>query len=125
MKSGNLNLLEPSGPHRACYGTALPLHNEELNDLYLSSNIVRVIRSKRMRWVGQVACMGERRGAYRVLVGKPEGKGLIGRPRHRQEDNIKMDLKEVGCGGMDWIELAHNRDRWQALVNVVLNLRVP
>ena len=84
-----------------------------------------MIKLRIIRWAGHVAFMGERRGAYRVLVGKPEGKGPIGRPRHRQEGNIKMDLKEVGCGAMDWIELAHNRDRWRALVNVVMNLRVP
>jgi len=69
--------------------------------------------------------MGERRGVYRVLVGKPEGKGRLGRPRHRWDDNIKMDLQEVGCGGVDWIEMAHDRDRWRALVNAVMNLRVP
>jgi len=69
--------------------------------------------------------MGERRGVYRVLVGKPEGKRPLGRPRRRWEDNIKVDLEEVGCGGMDWIELAQDRDRWRALVNVVMNLRVP
>jgi len=69
--------------------------------------------------------MRERRGLYKVLVGKPEGKNLLGRPKHRWEDNIKMDLQEVGCGGMDWIELAQERDRWQALVTAGMNLRVP
>jgi len=95
------------------------------NDLYPSLNIVRVIKSRRMRWVGHVARMGERRGVYRVLVGKPEGKRPLGRPRHRWEDNIKIDLQEVGCGGMDWIKLAQDRDRWRALVNAVMNLRIP
>jgi len=87
------------------------LHNEELNDLYSSPNIVRAIKSIRMRWAGHVACMGERRGVYRVLVGKHEGNCALGRPRHRWEDNIKMDLQEVGCESMDWIELARKRDR--------------
>ena len=81
------------------------LHNEELNDLYSSPNIVRVIKS-RMGWAEHVARMGERRGVYRVLVGKPEGKRPLGRPRRRWEDNIKMILPEVGCGGIDWIDLA-------------------
>ena len=101
------------------------LHNEELNDLYCSLNIVRVIKLRRMRWAGHVTHMGERRGVYRVLVGKPEGKRPLGRPRHRWEDNIKMDLQKLGCGGMDWIELSQDRDRWQALVNAVMNLQVP
>ena len=78
-----------------------------------------------MKWAGHVERMGEGRGVYRVLVGKPEGKRSIGRPRHMWEDNIKTDLQEVGCGGMDWIELAQERDRWRALVNAVMNLRVP
>jgi len=82
------------------------LHNEDLNDLYCSPNIVRLMKSRRMRWAGHVARMGERRGVYRVLVRKPEGKRPLGRPRRRWEDNIKMDLQVVGCGGMEWIELA-------------------
>ena len=82
------------------------LHNEELNDLYSSPNIVRVIRSRRMRWAGHMARMGEERGVYRVLVGKPEGRRPLGRPRRRWVDNIRMDLQEVGCGYMDWIWLA-------------------
>ena len=84
------------------------LHNEELCDLYSSPNIVRVIKSRRMRWAGHVASMEERRGVYRVLVGKPEGKRPPGRPRHRWEDNIKMDLQEVGWGawtGMIWLRI--------------------
>ena len=92
------------------------LHNEELNDLYCSPNFVCVIKSRIMRWAGRVACVGERRGVYRVLVGKPEGKRPLGRPRLGWEDNIKMDLQEVECGGMDWIELAHDRDRWRVFV---------
>jgi hypothetical protein len=95
------------------------LHNEELNDLYSSPNIVRVIKSTRMRWVGHVVCMGKKGGLYRVVVRKPEGTS-----RHRWED-IEMDLEEVGHGGMDWIELAQDRGRWQALTNVVMNLWVP
>jgi hypothetical protein len=100
------------------------LHNEKLNDLYCSSNIVRVIKSRRTRLARHVTRMGERRGVYRVLVGKPEGKRPLGRLRRRWEDNIKMDIQKVGCGGMEWIELVQDRDRWRAFVNVVMNLRV-
>jgi len=101
------------------------LHNEELNDLYSSPNIVRVIKSRRIRWAGHVARMDEERGLYRVLVGKPVGKRSVGRPRRRWVDNIRKDLQEVGCGYMDWIGLAHDRDSWRTLVSAVMNLRVP
>jgi len=101
------------------------LHIEELNDLYSSPNIVRVIKSRRMRWAGHVARMGEDRWVYRVLVGKPEGKTPLGRPRRRWVDNIRMDLQEVGSGYTDWIGLARDRDRWRTLVSAVMNLRVP
>ena len=101
------------------------LHNEELRDLYSLPNIVLVVKSRRMRWAVHVARMGEGSGVHRVLVGKPEGKRPLGRPRRRWEDNIKMDLQKVeGCCG-DWMELAEDRERWQALVNTVMNLRVP
>jgi hypothetical protein len=101
------------------------LHNEELNDLYSSPNIVRVIKSRRMRWAGHVARMGERRVVYMVLVGNPERKGPLGRLRRRWEDNIEMDLQVVGCEGMDWIELAQDRDRRRTFMAAVKNLRVP
>ena len=102
------------------------LHNEELSDLYSLPNIVRVVKSRRMRWAGHVARMGEGRGVHRVLVGKPEGKRPLGRPRRRWEDNIKMDLQEVGRGfvGTGW-SMAEDRDRWRALVSTVMNLGVP
>jgi len=100
------------------------LHNEVLNDLYASPNIVRVIKSIRMRWAGHVARMGEERGVYRVLVGKPEGRRQLGRPRRRWVDSIRTDLPEVGCGYMDWTGLAKDRDRWRTLVSAVMNLRV-
>jgi hypothetical protein len=87
--------------------------------------MLRVIRSRRMRWAGHVARIGEKRGVYRVLVGKPEGKRPCRRPRLRWEDNIKMGLQEVECGGVDWMELVQDRDRWRALLNAAMNLRVP
>jgi hypothetical protein len=100
------------------------LHNKELYALYSSTNIIRVIKSRRLRWAGHVARVGER-SAYRALVGKPEGRRPLGRPRRRWEDNIRMYLREVGWGGMDWINVAQDRDRWRALVNAVMKLRVP
>jgi len=101
------------------------LHSEELYDLYSSPNIFRVIKSRRMRWAGHVAHMGDRRGVYRVLVGKPGGKSQLGRPRLRWEDNVKMDLQEVRCKGAEWIKLAQDRNRWRALVTALMNLWVP
>jgi len=100
------------------------IHNEQLNDLYCSPNIVRVIKLRGIR-TGHVARMGERKGVYRILVGTPEGKRPLGRPRRRWEDNIKMNHQEVGCGDMNWIDLVQDWDRWRALVNAVMNLRVP
>ena len=100
------------------------LHNEELNDLYSLPSIVQVVKSTRMRWAGHVARMGENRGVHRVLVGKPEGKRPLGRPRRRWEDNIKMDIQEVGEVRGDWMKLAQDRDRWRALVGTVRDFRV-
>ena len=113
------------GPKRdGMTGEWRKLHNEELNDLYCSPNIVRVIKSRRMRWAGHVARMEEGRDVHKVLVGKPEGKRPLGRPRRRWEDNIKMNLQEVGRGCGDWMELAQDRDRWPALVSTVMNFGV-
>ena len=100
------------------------LHNEELNHFSSSPNIVRVIKLRRLRWAGHVARMGEDRRVYRFLVGKPEGKNPMGRPRRRWLDNIRTDLEEVGCGYMDWIGLAQDRDRWRTLVSAVMSFRV-
>ena len=101
------------------------LHNEELNYLYSLPSILRVIKSRIMRRAGHVERMRESRGGYRVLVGKPEGKRPLRKYRRRWEDNIKMDLQEVGCEGMDWIELAQDRDSWRTLVNAVMIHQVP
>ena len=101
------------------------LHNEEIHDLYSSPNMVWVMKSRRMRWTGHVACKVRRGGVYRILLGKLEGRRPLERPRRRWVDNIRMDLQEVGCGYMDWIGLAQDTDRWRTVVNVVMNLRVP
>ena len=101
------------------------LHKEELNDLYCSPNIVRVIKFEKNEMGGACSAYGDKRGIYRVLVGELEGRIPLGRPSRQWEDNIKMDIQEVGCGGMDWIELAQGRDRWRVLVTAVMKLRVP
>jgi hypothetical protein len=101
------------------------LHNKELRYLYSSPSIIRIIKSRRMRWAGYVARMGEKRNVYRLLVGKAERWRPLGSPRRRWVDNIRMDLGEVGWCDVDWIGLAKDRNRWRALVNWVLNLRVP
>ena len=93
--------------------------------MYFSPNIIWAIKFRRMRWAGHVACMGERRGVYRILVGKTEGKRPLGRHRRRWGDIIKMDFQEVRCGSMYWIDVAQDRDRWRMLVNAVMNLQVP
>jgi hypothetical protein len=114
------------GPKRdEVTGERRKLHNEELRDLYSSPSIIRIIKSRRMRWAGHVARMGAKRNAYRLLVGKPEGKRPLGKPRCRWVDNIRMDLREVGWDDVDLIGLAKDRNRWRALVNSVWNLRVP
>jgi hypothetical protein len=101
------------------------LHNEELRGLYSSPSIVRVIKARRMRWAGHVACIREVRGAYNILVGKREGRRPLGRPRRRWEDNILMDQREIGFGDVYWIHLTLVRDRWRAFMNKVMSLPVP
>jgi hypothetical protein len=114
------------GPKRdEVTGELRKLHNEEMNGLYSLPNIVRVIKSRILRWAWHVARMREGRVVYRVLVGKPEGKRPLGRPRRRWEDNIRMDLQGVGCCREDWIGLAQDRDRWWTFVSAVKNLGVP
>jgi hypothetical protein len=113
------------GPKREEDGSWRKLHNDELHSLYSSPNIVRVIKSRRLSWAGHVVRMGEGRGVYRALIGKPEVKRPLGRPRRRWEDNNKMDLRERVIDGSKCIRLAHDRVQWRAFVNTVMNLRVP
>jgi hypothetical protein len=101
------------------------LHNEELHSLYSSPSIIRMTTSRRRRWTGHVVRMGQKKKACRIFVGKPEGKRPLGRARGRWVDNIKMDFREIGWDGMDWIDMAQERDPWRALVNTVMKLRVP
>jgi hypothetical protein len=114
------------GPKRGeVTGDWRKLHNEELHKLYSSLNIIRMIKSRRLRWAGHVARMREKRNPYRILVGKPEGKRPLGRPRCRWVDNIKIDFRERGWISMAWIDLAQDREQWRALVNMVMSLWVP
>jgi hypothetical protein len=122
----NRVLVRIFGPKRdEVTGDWRKLHNEEHHNLYSSPSIIRIIKSRRMRWAGRVARMVEKNILYRILVGKPEGKRPLGRPRRRWVDNIKMDLREIGLDDMHWIDMAQDRDQWRALVNTVMNLRVP
>jgi hypothetical protein len=122
----NRRLRRIFGPKRdGVTGGWRKLHNEDLHNLYSSPSIIRIITSRRTRWAGHVAQMGEKRNVYRLLVGKPDRKRPRGRPRHRWIDNIKIDLLEIGLSVVDWIGMAQDRYRWRALVNAVMNLRVP
>jgi hypothetical protein len=113
------------GPKREVDGSRTKLHNDELHNLYSSSNIVRVIKSRRLKWTGHVARMGEGRGVYGVLVGRPKSKRPLGRLRRGWEYNIKMGLREIGIDAVNWIRLAQDRVQWRSFVNTVKNLRVP
>jgi hypothetical protein len=122
----NRVLRRMSGPKRdEVTGGWRKLHNEELHNLYSSPSIIRMTKSIRMKWAGYVARIGEKRNAYMILAGKPERKSALGRPRRRWVNSIKMDLIEVGWDGMDWIDLAQDRDQCRALVNTVMKFRVP
>jgi hypothetical protein len=112
------------GPKREGDGSWRKLHNDELHSLYSSPNIIRMIKSRRMRWAGHVARIGEGRDVYRVLVGRSEGKRPLERPSHRWEHNIKLDLREIGIDGVNWIRLAKDRIQWRACVHTVMNLWV-
>jgi hypothetical protein len=100
------------------------LHSKELHNLYSSPDIIRQVNSRRMRWAGHVARMGEKRKVYKILMGKPEGRCPLGRPRRRWENGFRMDLRETGLGGLDWFRLAQDMDRWRAVVSAVMNLRI-
>jgi hypothetical protein len=106
-------------------GSLEKVHSDKLRDLYSSPSVIGIIKWREMRWEGHIVRMGEKRNAYRLLVGEPEVKRLLGRARHMWVDNIKMDLLEIDWGGVDWIGLAEDRDRRRALVNAVMSLRVP
>jgi hypothetical protein len=121
----NRELRRIFGPKREEDGSWRKLRNDKLHSLYSSPNIVRVIKSRKMRWAGHVARIGEGRGVYRVLVGRPEGKRPRGRPKLMWEDNIKLYLREIVIDGVNWIRLAYDRVQWHAFVNTVMNLRVP
>jgi hypothetical protein len=113
------------GPKRdEITGQWTKLHDGELHNLYSSPDIIRQIKSRIMRWAGHVARMGEGRNVYRVLVGEPTGKRPLERPRRRWEDGIKIDLREIGWRGVEWIHLAQGRDRWRAVVSAVMNFWV-
>jgi hypothetical protein len=113
------------GPRRdEVTGEWRKLHNEELHNLYSFQDIIRQVKSRRMRWAGHVSRMGEEREVYKVLLGNPEGKGPLGRPRRRWEDGIRKDIREIVLGGVDWIQLSQDMDQWRAVVSVVMNLRV-
>jgi hypothetical protein len=123
--SENRVLRKIFGPKREEDESWRKLHNDELHNLYSSPNILRVIKSTRMRWAGHVAHMGEGRGVYRVLVGRPEGKRPLGRPRCRWDDNINMDPRKIGIDSVNWIRLAQGKVEWRAFVSTAMNLRVP
>jgi hypothetical protein len=123
--SENTVLRRIFGPKREVDRSWRKLHNDELHSLYSSPNTVRMIKSRRMRWTAHVARMVEERGVYRVMVGRPEGKRPLGRPRCRWEDNIKPDLREIGIDGANWIRLAQDRVQWSGFVKTIMNLWVP
>ena len=113
------------GLNRDENGECRRLHNDEVHSLYRSPNIVRAFKSRGLRWAGHVARMEEGRSAFKILTGKPTGKRLLGSPRRRWEDNIRMDLEEIGISAGNWVDSAQDRNYWRALVNASLNLRVP